>query len=52
MQTCEHCRWWQGRVRGKVHYPGECLRYPPPNPTTIYNHFCGEFTQGGGTDAE
>lgn len=26
---CETCRWWCGKVSGKVYYPGECRRYPP-----------------------
>lgn len=28
-KTCETCRWWGGRINGRVYSPGACRRYPP-----------------------
>lgn len=27
--TCETCRYWCGKVSGRLYSPGECRRYPP-----------------------
>lgn len=55
MSTCETCKWWGGRVKGAVHYPAPCRRYPPTVvvrdrqndlqqhwPTMTFAAFCGE----------
>lgn len=55
MDRCETCRWWCGRVSGRVYTPGECRRYPPQIvvrdrsddlhrvwPTMSIHDFCGE----------
>ena len=28
-KTCGTCRWWGGRISGRVYDPGPCRRYPP-----------------------
>ena len=54
MTTCETCRWWGGRISGRLYDPGPCRRYPPtvwanlkgPNanvrPIMGPNDWCGE----------
>lgn len=57
MDKCETCRWWGGRVSGRVYDPGPCRRYPPQvvirdqfqdvhfiQPKMSINDFCGEHT--------
>lgn len=44
-QTCQSCRWWQGGISGRIYNPGKCRRFPPPNPVTHINDFCGEYTR-------
>lgn len=57
---CETCRFWDGRIIGLTHIPGECRRYPPqitarPGqamqewPSTIYRDWCGEHQPKGPT---
>jgi len=42
---CGTCKWWKGRISGRVYTPGLCVRYPPPNETTQIDHFCGEYRE-------
>lgn len=52
---CGTCRWWMGRVSGRIYSPGDCRRYPPSVvvrdrrddlhqvwPTMSILDFCGE----------
>lgn len=53
-KTCGTCRWWGGRISGRVYDPGPCRRYPPhPHvaqsgfvqsilPSMRPDDFCGE----------
>lgn len=52
MSTCETCRYWGGRVSGRVYIPGPCRRYPPVmlseqtkayHPITHIADWCGEY---------
>lgn len=59
-KTCGTCRWWGGRISGRVENPGPCNRYPPTvwphgqfgigverfnvRPTMRAGSFCGEHT--------
>ena len=54
--TCQTCRWWGGRLSGRVYTPGPCHRYPPTAivrdnryevvqsawPVTRIDDWCGE----------
>lgn len=55
--ACGTCRWWDGRISGRVYDPGPCRRYPPTVfynterpaqqkawPITDIKDFCGEHT--------
>ena len=63
-ERCETCRWWGGRVSGRVYTPGPCHRYPPAvvvrdrfedlhqvRPTMNPHDRCGEYAQIEGQDA-
>lgn len=53
-KTCGTCRWWGGRISGRVYDPGPCRRYPPLRmgptsyeqyrPIMSINDLCGEHT--------
>ena len=34
--SCGTCRWWGGRISGRVYDPGPCRRYPP---TAVSLHY-------------
>jgi len=44
-QRCETCRFWAGRISGRIYTPGACRRYPPAatDLQTSPSNWCGEW---------
>ena len=51
-ETCETCRFWRGKVSGRVYTMGPCVRFPPDGnnlrPRMPPQDWCGEYRR---TDA-